>query len=82
MHEFDYDLAVIGSGPAGHHAAIQGAKLRKRVLLVERNPCLGGICVNIGMIPSKTLREAILLPVRLPRAFNLWRFLVCCSACI
>jgi NAD(P) transhydrogenase len=60
MHEFDYDLAVIGSGPAGHHAAIQGAKLRKRVLLVERNPCLGGICVNIGTIPSKTLREAIL----------------------
>jgi NAD(P) transhydrogenase len=60
MHEFYYDLAVIGSGPAGHHAAIQGAKLRKRVLLVERNPCLGGICVNIGTIPSKTLREAIL----------------------
>jgi NAD(P) transhydrogenase len=60
MREFDYDLAVIGSGPAGHHAAIQGAKLRKRVILVERKPCLGGICVNIGTIPSKTMREAIL----------------------
>jgi NAD(P) transhydrogenase len=60
MAEFDYDLAVIGSGPAGHHAAIQGAKLRKRVILVDRKPYIGGICVNIGTIPSKTMREAIL----------------------
>ena len=60
MREFDYDLAVIGSGPAGHHAAIQGSKLRKRVILIERRPFVGGICVNIGTIPSKTLREAIL----------------------
>jgi NAD(P) transhydrogenase len=60
MAEYDYDLAVIGSGPAGHHAAIQGAKLRKRVILIERKPILGGICVDVGTIPSKTLREAIL----------------------
>jgi NAD(P) transhydrogenase len=60
MADFDYDLAVIGSGPAGHHAAIQGAKLRKRVLLVERKPIVGGVCVNVGTIPSKTIREAIL----------------------
>ena len=60
MPEFDFDLAVVGSGPAGHHAAIQGAKLRKRVIMIERKPLLGGICVNIGTIPSKTMREAIL----------------------
>jgi len=60
MADFDYDLVVIGSGPAGHHAAIQGAKLRKRVLLIERKAIVGGICVNIGTIPSKTMREAVL----------------------
>jgi NAD(P) transhydrogenase len=60
MGDFDYDLVVIGSGPAGHHAAIQGAKLRKRVLLIERKAIVGGICVNIGTIPSKTMREAVL----------------------
>jgi NAD(P) transhydrogenase len=60
MGECDYDLVVIGSGPAGHHAAIQGAKLRKRVMLVERKAIVGGICVNVGTIPSKTMREAVL----------------------
>jgi NAD(P) transhydrogenase len=60
MPDFDFDLAVVGSGPAGHHAAIQGAKLRKRVIMIERKPIVGGICVNIGTIPSKTMREAIL----------------------
>jgi NAD(P) transhydrogenase len=60
MAEFEYDLVVIGSGPAGHHAAIQAAKLRKRVMLVERKSVVGGICANIGTIPSKTMREAVL----------------------
>ena len=60
MAEYNYDLAVIGSGPAGHHAAIQGAKLRKRVIAIERKPIVGGACVNVGTIPSKTIREAIL----------------------
>ncbi len=60
MPDFDFDLAVIGSGPAGHHAAIQGAKLRKRVIMVERRPLVGGICINVGTIPSKTMREAIM----------------------
>ncbi len=60
MADFEYDLVVIGSGPAGHHAAIQAAKLRKRVMLVERKAIVGGICINIGTIPSKTLREAVL----------------------
>src|SRR5271170_8166574 len=57
---FDYDLLVIGSGPAGQRAAIQGAKLNKNVAIVERTSVLGGVCVNLGTIPSKTLREAVL----------------------
>jgi NAD(P) transhydrogenase len=60
MADFDFDMLVIGSGPAGHHAAIQAAKLRKRVMLVERRPLVGGTCVNVGTIPSKTMREAVL----------------------
>jgi NAD(P) transhydrogenase len=57
---FDYDLLVIGSGPAGQRAAIQGAKLDKKVAVVERKAVVGGYCVNLGTIPSKTLREAVL----------------------
>jgi NAD(P) transhydrogenase len=55
-----YDLIVVGSGPAGHHAAIQAAKLGRRVAIVERLPAVGGVCINTGTIPSKTLREAVL----------------------
>jgi NAD(P) transhydrogenase len=55
---YDYELLVIGSGPAGQKAAIQGAKLGRRVALVERRE-LGGVSVNWGTIPSKTLREVI-----------------------
>jgi NAD(P) transhydrogenase len=60
MPEYDYDLVVIGSGPAGQRAAIQGAKIDKRVALVERKAVVGGVCTNTGTIPSKTLREAVL----------------------
>ncbi len=56
----DLDLIVIGSGPAGQKAAIQAAKLGKRVALVERHAAVGGASVNTGTIPSKTIREAIL----------------------
>jgi NAD(P) transhydrogenase len=56
---FDYDLLVIGSGPAGQKAAIQAAKLGRRVAIVERRQ-LGGVSVNRGTIPSKTLREAVM----------------------
>ncbi len=55
-----YDLIVIGSGPAGQRAAIQGAKMDKRVAVIERREVLGGVCVNTGTIPSKTMREAVL----------------------
>jgi NAD(P) transhydrogenase len=55
---FDYDLLVIGSGPAGQKAAIQAAKLGRRSAIVERR-ALGGGSVNLGTIPSKTLREAV-----------------------
>ncbi len=57
---FDYDLVVIGSGPAGHRGAVQAARLRKRVALVERGETVGGVCVNTGTIPSKTMREALM----------------------
>ena len=60
MPEYDYDLIVIGSGPAGQRAAIQAAKLDKRVAIVERKTVVGGVCINTGTIPSKTLREAVL----------------------
>ena len=60
MPVYDYDLVVIGSGPAGQRAAIQAAKLDKRVAVVEKKTVLGGVCINTGTIPSKTLREAVL----------------------
>jgi len=55
----EYDMVVIGSGPGGQKAAIAAAKLGKSVALVERGRMVGGVCVNTGTIPSKTLREAV-----------------------
>jgi NAD(P) transhydrogenase len=55
-----YDLIVIGSGPGGQRAAIQGAKAGKRVAVVEKAAAIGGVCINTGTIPSKTMREAVL----------------------
>jgi NAD(P) transhydrogenase len=55
-----FDLIVIGSGPSGQRAAIQGAKLGKQVALVEKLEAIGGCCINTGTIPSKTMREAVL----------------------
>jgi NAD(P) transhydrogenase len=57
---YDYDLLVIGSGPGGQKAAIAAAKLGRRVAVAERRDMMGGVCVNTGTIPSKTLREAVL----------------------
>src|SRR5882672_4041702 len=55
-----YDLGVIGTGPAGQKAAIQAAKLGKRVAIIEKNNVLGGAAINTGTIPSKALREAVI----------------------
>ncbi|WP_371228238.1 Si-specific NAD(P)(+) transhydrogenase [Roseovarius sp. 2305UL8-3] len=57
---YDYDLIIIGSGPAGRAAAIQAGKLKRRVLVVDRKDRLGGVSVHTGTIPSKTLRETVL----------------------
>jgi NAD(P) transhydrogenase len=55
-----FDLCVIGTGPGGQKAAIQGTKLGKRVCIIEKNNVLGGASINTGTIPSKALREAVL----------------------
>ncbi|HKO04078.1 MAG TPA: FAD-dependent oxidoreductase, partial [Candidatus Acidoferrales bacterium] len=55
-----FDLIVIGSGPGGKSAAIQAAKVGKRVAMIEKRAVLGGVCINTGTIPSKTMREAVL----------------------
>ncbi len=56
---YEFDLVVIGSGPAGQHAAIQAAKLKKRVAMIECRPGVGGVSVHTGTLPSKTFREAV-----------------------
>ena len=58
--DYQFDLVSVGSGPAGQRAAVQAAKLGKRVALIERRQILGGVCVDTGTIPSKTFREAVL----------------------
>ncbi len=55
-----YDLVVVGSGPAGRRGAIQAAKLGKKVLVIEQGKRVGGVSVHTGTIPSKTLRETAL----------------------
>ena len=55
-----YDLIVIGSGPAGQRAAIYASKLGKKVALVEMREVVGGVSINTGTIPSKTMSEAVL----------------------
>lgn len=60
MRPESYDFIIIGTGPAGLSAAMTAAKCRNRVLVLEKEDCLGGVCVNTGTFPSKTLREAVL----------------------
>src|SRR6201985_2512591 len=55
-----YDLVVIGSGPSGQRAAVSAVKKGKHVALVEMRNVVGGVCINTGTIPSKTMREAVL----------------------
>ena len=59
MNVSEYDLVVIGSGPAGQKAAIAAAKARRRVAIIDRAVMMGGVSVHTGTIPSKTVREAI-----------------------
>src|SRR5246127_889377 len=56
----NYDLIIIGSGPAGQRGAIYATKQGKKVAVVERMRSVGGVCINTGTIPSKTMREAVL----------------------
>jgi NAD(P) transhydrogenase len=60
MEANEYDLVVIGSGPAGQKGAICAAKMHKKVAIIDRKKSVGGVCVHTGTIPSKTLREAVL----------------------
>jgi NAD(P) transhydrogenase len=60
MAVYDYDLLVLGSGPSGQKAAIAASKLGRRVAIVDRRDMIGGVCINTGTVPSKTLREAVL----------------------
>jgi NAD(P) transhydrogenase len=54
-----FDLLVIGSGPAGQRAALQAAKVGKSVAIIEKYPLLGGGCVHFGTLPSKSFRESV-----------------------
>src|SRR5712691_9181541 len=60
MEDKNYDLVVIGSGPAGEKGAAQAAYFGKKVALIEKEPVLGGAAANTGTLPSKTLRETAL----------------------
>jgi len=60
MSHANYDLIVIGSGPAGQKAALGAAKLGKRVVLIDRRDSVGGVCIHTGTIPSKAMREAVI----------------------
>ena len=60
MQANEYDLVVIGSGPAGQKGAICAAKMRKKVAIIDRDRNVGGVCVHTGTIPSKMFREAVL----------------------
>ena len=60
MSAVKYDLIVIGSGPSGQRAAVAASKMNKRVAVIEARAMVGGVCINTGTIPSKTMREAVL----------------------
>ena len=57
-HSYDFDLVVLGSGPGGYAAAFRAADLGLKVALIERHATLGGVCLNVGCIPSKALLHA------------------------
>src|SRR5215468_11372981 len=53
-----YDLVIIGTGPGGYVCAVRAAQLGMKVAVVEKNPTLGGTCLNVGCMPSKALLHA------------------------
>src|ERR1700678_4535978 len=55
----EYDLVVIGTGPAGQKGAIAAAKVRKRAAIIDRPLMIGGVSAHTGTVPSKSIREAI-----------------------
>jgi NAD(P) transhydrogenase len=59
LHSYEYDLLVIGSGPSGQRAALQAAKIGKKVAIIEQYEHLGGACVHLGTVPSKSFRESV-----------------------
>ncbi|UCD64637.1 MAG: FAD-dependent oxidoreductase, partial [Candidatus Zixiibacteriota bacterium] len=59
MDTREFDLVVIGSGPAGEKAAIEAARMHKSSAIIERKSVQGGVCIHTGTIPSKTLRETV-----------------------
>jgi len=58
VHSYDFDIVVLGAGPGGYTAAFRAADLGMKVALIERWPTLGGVCLNVGCIPSKALLHA------------------------
>jgi NAD(P) transhydrogenase len=60
MSAVAYDLIVVGSGPSGQRAAVAASKMKKRVAVIEARSVVGGVCINTGTIPSKTMREAVM----------------------
>src|SRR5689334_16003141 len=57
-NELQTEVVVLGSGPGGYSAAFRAADLGKKVILVERYESIGGVCLNVGCIPSKALLHA------------------------
>ena len=57
-NDISTEVVVLGSGPGGYSAAFRASDLGKQVVIVERNPSLGGVCLNVGCIPSKALLHA------------------------
>ena len=70
-YDTEYDIVILGSGPAGEKAAMQASKLRKKVLLIEKDPDkIGGSCLHTGTIPSKSLWETVVSLQRIKHQEN------------
>ena len=67
-------VIVIGSGPGGYTAAFRAADLGKKVVLIERYEHLGGVCLNVGCIPSKALLHTAEIINKAQRSTTLWRY--------